>query len=78
MDFLWSKLDFEIGKHFEKNLQRSTGRCIHDSVANDSGFHLLTTFRRYLFQLNEESVAIALSVLPWWPCSILLCFIPEP
>jgi hypothetical protein len=60
MDFLWSKLDFEIGKHFEKSLQCSTGRCIHDSVGNDSGFHLLATFRRYLFQLNEESVAIAL------------------
>jgi hypothetical protein len=60
MDFLWSELDFEIGKHFEKNLQRSTGRCIHDAVGNDSGFHLLATFQRYLFQLNEESVAIAL------------------
>jgi hypothetical protein len=45
MEFLWSKLDFEIGMHFEKNLQRSTGRCIHDSVGNDSGFHLLATFR---------------------------------
>jgi hypothetical protein len=60
MDFLWSKLDFEIVMHFEKNLQRSTGRCIHDSVCNDSGFHLLATFRRYLFQLNEDLVAIAL------------------
>jgi hypothetical protein len=60
MDFLWSKLDFEIGMDFEKNILRSTGRCIHDSVCNDSGFHLLATFRRYLFQLNEDSVAIAL------------------
>jgi hypothetical protein len=60
MDFLWIKLDFEIGKQFEKNLQCSTGRFIHDSVGNDSGFLLLATFRRYLFQLNEESVAIAL------------------
>jgi hypothetical protein len=49
MEFLWSKLDFEIGMHFEKNLQRSTRRCIHDLVGNDSGFHLLATFRRYLF-----------------------------
>jgi hypothetical protein len=60
MDFLWSKLNFAIGMDFEKNILRSTGRCIHDSVRDDSGFDLLATFRRYLFQLNEESVAITL------------------
>jgi hypothetical protein len=45
---------------FEKSILRSTGRCINDSVGDDSVFHLLATFRRYLFRLNEDSVAIAL------------------
>jgi hypothetical protein len=47
MDFLWSKLDFEIGMDFEKNILRSTGRYIHDTVGDDSGFYLLATFRRF-------------------------------
>jgi hypothetical protein len=45
MDFLWSKLNFEIGMDFEKNILRSTGRCIHDSVCDGNGFYILATFR---------------------------------
>jgi hypothetical protein len=60
MDFLRSKLDFNIRRDFEKELLISTGFGTHDSVGNDKGFHLLATFRRYLFHLNEDSVALAL------------------
>jgi hypothetical protein len=54
MDFLRSKLDFNIGRDFEKELLISSGYATHDSFGNDKGFHLLATFRRYLFQLKEE------------------------
>jgi hypothetical protein len=60
MDFLLSKLDFSIGKDFEKETLLSVGRGIHNSVGNDKGFHLLATFRRYLFRLEENTIAIAL------------------
>ena len=54
-------LDFEHGLRFEEELLESVGRRVHerDTSANN-GFIMLVTFRRYLFQLNEESVALAL------------------
>jgi hypothetical protein len=60
MDFLLHKLDFGIGKAFEHDVHRKTGRLIHSYSRFERGFYLLASFRRYLFQLNEESVALAL------------------
>jgi hypothetical protein len=60
MDFLMKKLDFDIGKAFEHEVHRKTGRLVHSHSSFEKGFYLLATFRRYLFQLNEESVALAL------------------
>jgi hypothetical protein len=54
-------LDFSYGERFEADLLSSTGRRIHDPCRYGRGqFFLLATFRRYLFQLNEVSVALAL------------------
>jgi hypothetical protein len=52
-------LDFDVGKNFELELCRSLGKAVHDS-SSGGRFLLLATFRRYLFQLNEFSVAVAL------------------
>jgi hypothetical protein len=60
MDYLLNKLDFDIGKAFEHDVHCKTGRLIHSHSRFEKGFYLLATFRRYLFQLNEESVALAL------------------
>jgi hypothetical protein len=60
MDYLLNKLDFGIGKASEHDVHRKTGRLVHSYSLFEKGFYLLATFRRYLFQLNEESVAIAL------------------
>jgi hypothetical protein len=60
MEFLSKKLDFDIGKAFEHEVDRKTGRFVHSHSSFERGFYLLATFRRYLFQLNEESVALAL------------------
>jgi hypothetical protein len=60
MDCLLNKLDFGIGKAFEHDVHRKTGRLVHSYSRFERGFFLLATFRRYLFQLNEESVALAL------------------
>jgi hypothetical protein len=56
MDYLLNKLDFDIGKAFERDVHRKTGRLVHSHSSFENGFYLLATFRRYLFQLNEESV----------------------
>lgn len=56
-----SLLDFDHGARFEAGLARSQDRGIHDHHnLNKNQFHLLATFRRHLFQLNEDSVALAL------------------
>jgi hypothetical protein len=60
MDYLRNKLDFGIGKAFEHDVHRKTRRLVHSYSRFARGFYLLATFRRYLFQLNEESVALAL------------------
>jgi hypothetical protein len=60
MDYLLNKLDFGIGKAFEHDVHCKTGRLVHSYSCFGKGFYLLATFRRYLFQLNEESVALAL------------------
>jgi hypothetical protein len=56
MDYLLNKLDFDIVKAFERDVHRKTGRLVHSHSSFENGFYLLATFRRYLFQLNEESV----------------------
>ena len=61
-------LDFEVGDRFEDLLVNRTGRKVHDFPPSSgkgarSGrkqFFLLATFRRHLFQLNEDTVGIAL------------------
>lgn len=54
-------LDFDFGNRFEAGLVRTLGRNIHERHGHGHGqFFLLATFRRYLFQLNEDSVALAL------------------
>lgn len=61
MEHVVTMLDFDIGKNFEKDILRSTGRSIHGAFDFDQGgFHLFATFRRSIFQLNEDSVALAL------------------
>jgi hypothetical protein len=56
-----SLLDFEHGVQFETSLVKALGRRVHEHHRLGRGqFLLLATFRRYLFQLNEESVALAL------------------
>lgn len=54
-------LDFGYGEWFEDDLFRRFGQTTHDYFRPGCGqFFLLATFRRYLFQLNEDSVALAL------------------
>lgn len=54
-------LDFDHGKRFEDDMFMRFGRRIHDPRSSSHGqFFLLATFRRYLFQLDEQSVALAL------------------
>ena len=58
--FLCPMLDFEIGKRFESELLRSTGMNVHAPFRDGNRFFLLATFRRYLFQLHDHSVSLAL------------------
>jgi hypothetical protein len=60
VEFLSKKLDFDIGKASGHEVHRKTGRFVHSHSSVERGIYLLATFRRYLFQLNEESVALAL------------------
>jgi hypothetical protein len=53
-------LDFDVGIRFENELYSSTGLRIHGRLRRENSFFLLATFRRYLFQLSEDSVALAL------------------
>jgi hypothetical protein len=54
-------LDFDFGNRFEAGLVRALGRNIHEHRGHGHGqFFLLATFRRYLFPLNEDLVALAL------------------
>lgn len=59
--FLAPLLDFGHREQFEAGLVKRFGRGTHDLHRPNHGqFFLLATFRRYLFQLNEDSVALAL------------------
>jgi hypothetical protein len=60
MAFARDLLDFDVGKRFENDLYNSTGLRIHGRSRRENNFLLLATFRRYLFQLTEETVALAL------------------
>ena len=60
MEAVISLLDFEVGERFEADLLRSSGCKIHDARFRGSRFFLLATFRRHIFHLNEDSVALVL------------------
>jgi hypothetical protein len=60
MAFAHDLLDFDVGVRFENELYSSTGLRIHGCSRRENSFLLLATFRRYLFQLTEDSVALAL------------------
>jgi hypothetical protein len=60
MVFAHDLLDFDVGKRFENDLYSLTGLRIHGRSRRENCFLLLATFRRYLFQLTEDSVALAL------------------
>jgi hypothetical protein len=60
MAFARDLLDFDVGVRFENELYSSTGLRIHGCSRRENSFLLLATFRRYLFQLTEDSVALAL------------------
>lgn len=54
-------LDFSHGEKFELEVLHCFGKSVHHPSSNPRGsFFLLVTFRRYLFRLTEESVALAL------------------
>ena len=60
-EHLVSLLDFSHGFLFEDEMLESFGRRIHERHSRfEEGFIMLATFKRYLFQLNEDSVALAL------------------
>jgi hypothetical protein len=53
-------LDFDIGIRFENEVYHSTGQRFHAHSPQANRFLLLVTFRRYLFQLNEDLVALTM------------------
>jgi hypothetical protein len=53
-------LDFKVGRRFEDELFHASGRNVHHSRPQDNRFLLLSTFKRYLFQLSESAVTLAL------------------
>jgi len=54
-------MDFPIGKEFEIDIRRRFGSLVHhESPSSRGSFFLLATFRRFLFRLTEESVALVL------------------
>lgn len=58
---LVSKLDFLPGLDFQEEVWRRFRAPVHHPLPSASGsFFLLVTFRRFLFRLTEESVALAL------------------
>lgn len=57
---LLQSLDFDVGERFESSLFTSIGRRVHEHPSGHRCFFLLATFRRYLFRLTEDSVALAL------------------
>jgi hypothetical protein len=57
MAFAHDLLDFDVGKHFENDLYSLTGLRIQCRSRRENSFLLLATFKRYLFQLTEDSVA---------------------
>jgi hypothetical protein len=60
MAFSSDLLDFDVGIRFENELYSSTGLRIHGHSCRENSFFLLAMYRRYLFQLTEDSVALAL------------------
>ena len=54
-------LDFSPGLSFQKEVCQHFGKSVHHpSSSPDGSSFLLATFRRYTFQLSEDSVALAL------------------
>lgn len=58
---LAERLDFTVGMDFERYVRRRFGTQVHHVSPSPRGsFLLLATFRRSLFRLTEESVALVL------------------
>jgi hypothetical protein len=58
---LVEKLDFSIGDDFAQKVRRRFGAQVHhESPSSRGSFFMLATFRRFLFHLSEESVALVL------------------
>ena len=58
---LVSRLDFDIGLVFQDDVRRRFRSPVHHPFPTPVGsFFLLVTFRRHLFRLTEDSVALAL------------------
>ena len=52
--------DFSLGKRFEAEVVHKFSSLHHPSSSPDGSFFLLVVFRRFLFRLTEDSVALAL------------------
>ncbi|KAJ1255823.1 hypothetical protein BS78_K154700 [Paspalum vaginatum] len=58
---LVDRLDFNTGLQFQDEVRRIFKSPVHHPLPSSNGsFLLLVTFRRFLFRLTEESVALAL------------------
>jgi hypothetical protein len=58
---LASKLDLSVGHKFELEVRCGFGTQVHHQSPSSRGsFFLLATFRRFLFRLMEESIALVL------------------
>jgi len=58
---LLKRLDFDRGLEFQDEIRRRLRAPVHFPFPSpDGSFLLLVTFRRFLFRLTEESVALAL------------------
>lgn len=55
------RLDFSVGDDFEQQVRHRFGVKVHHQSPSPRGsFFLLATFRRFLFRLSEESIALVL------------------
>lgn len=67
---LAARLDFSLGRKFEDDVDHRFGTLVYHSPpsADGSFFFLLATFRRFLFQLTEDSVS--------WPFNLVWVDVP--
>jgi len=57
---LVGRLDFNPGKDFQDEVYHRFGSTVHFNSSPSGSFFLLATFRRFLFRLTEESIALTL------------------